>query len=547
MRHKHIHLLLFFIVAAAIPLNADTLAILPFYSENIHPADVKKGPQIFKDTEKNDWEFAHLIYTMLKINKIDSLVKPEYIKKAYSALRLSSRRKLQLMDLKNIASEINSERILVSYIYKGKKGFSWRSSIYYKSSNILEDTIVTTDQKHLWELLGMHLKTRFSGHDFYEFSTSNQKNLVFFILNASGDHYDELQELKKILYSSSLLKNSGICAIAKNGKLFYKEPSSSLNSFFQEMVSEGNSNFIKEIDRAAHCTLKMDHSQKVFNPLKKRRIKKLIILVGDVPSSAKEVVMVKNYLRQLALRYKILIMGSSSLKSYDINFWEDTASEISSGKNIIYKNIPYRVKIGLSTGEEYYIVKEGKKIIQTSHPNHLNGSKIQFKVPSELWYLFHDQNIVSVYEKVSGNRVISKSKTNILMSEIILNFIGGKDQQRKFIHQSEKKVKLLIEMEKIPFWINLPLKSISKSKEGSQIKKGEIYYFLLNMQPPQKGIVFRNSPEFGFILDHWSQVPEFLFLQTKHYLKYIQSYLGNSIGKNSLYIFRGRVKSIKYR
>ncbi len=547
MRHKHIHLLLFFIIAAAIPLNADTLAILPFYSENIHPADVKKGPQIFKDAEKNDWEFAHLIYTILKINKIDSLVKPEYIKKAYSALRLSSRRKLQLIDLKNIASEVNSEKILVSYIYKKKKGFSWRSSVYYKSSNILEDTIVTADHEHLWELLDIHLKTRFSGHDFHEFSNSDQKNLVFFMLNASGDHYDELQELKKILYSSTSLKNSGICAIAENGKLFYKEPSSSLNYFFREMISEGSSNFIKEIDRAAHCTLKMDRSYRVANPLKKRKTKKLIILVGDVPSSAKEIVMVKSYLRKLALEYKIMIMGSSSLKPYDIIFWEDTASEISSGENIIYKNIPYGVKIGLSTGEEYYIIKDGKKIIQTSHPDHLNSSKIQFKVPSELWHLFHDQNIVSVYEKVSGNRVISKSKINILMSKIILNFIGEKDQQRKFAHQSEKKVKLLIEMEKIPFWINLPLESISKSKEGSQIKKGEIYYFLLNMLPPQKGIVFHNSPKFGFILDDWNQVPEFLFLQPKHYLKYIHSYLGNSIGKNSLYIFRGRVKSIKYR
>ena len=528
-------LLLFFYCYSA---EAASLAILPVLSERIEAHQIKTGPKLFLSQEKNNWELARLIHSLLSVGGIYSLKKMDTIQRVYKTLHLNSKQNLRDNTLADIGAELNAEKLLVSFLQKMNNQYILTTKIFYTKSRYRTDTIQTSSPD-IWRLIDEHLRKRFPAYNIKSMVATKKSQTVLFLLDTSGSNYKEIKALKRFIHQRQKF-NIGVCALAGNGQISFLRvgiDKRSVINFFSQIFPRGGSQNLINFFGALNCL------KKIFPRNNNLKQVKIIILVSAVPKDVLERRRIKLILRKFSQKAKIICVGTSNLSPSHRNFWKETIAELSHNKNHQYRDLLYRQKFGLSNGDEIYVVKQGKQLLQSTSKDILSQPNSIINVPKRYWSYLRSNNIKYLYEQLSNNKVIASQKIEILMEKTILPHpIDSVVKQYK--HQ-QNYIKVLVEMETAKFWLSLPKKTIYTNQGLMKIKRGESYYFMLNMQSGSQGIPFKNQPNFGAIYHNLSNLPRILVLSLTEYLKNQSRYLGYSIGASSLYIFFAKVKIIK--
>ena len=542
-----------FLVIISVRYNySASFAILPFIIEQLEPEDITLGPKIFRDNETNSWEFAKLVHTYLSLMGEKEGISIQKIKDHYHSLQLVTQKKLPTTTLIELANSLMASRVLINKISRVKGGFYLETLVFYKSYGSVTETI-TTYNKDIWVLLNDHFRKLFSFNKIDAITKIKDTPPVLFLLSASGSTYQEVKTLSEIA-KSKVFSNTMSCAVDGQDGVFKSANFENSFTIFlsrikprgggtykSEIFSQKQSHFANRLLKGIEC---IKEQQNILSK-KNTMVKKLVILVDSAVYDGTSIATVKSHLRFLSKNLQILILGSSTLKEEEVVFWKDLTSEISQINKASYKDILYASQVGFATGKEQYIIKKSNRIYTVDSIEDIENinqwNPEWLTPPPNMWQQYDGTNLSQIYSMISGDTIVSHSKVDIYMRSILLNFIVGEKNQNSYnnLHQ---EARLLVRMGGyIPFWISFPKDVLYQYK----IQTGEQYYFLLNMEKGEDGIVLHNTDTVGMVFQDWNRVPQILYLDPQEYLQNQDSFLSHSIGKSSLYIFLGKVEQIK--
>ena len=318
----------FFLFIPNYVLQASNWVVLPVISEGVKPHLVQTGPNLYSDTEKNNWAIAHVIQNTLFIGGVKNIIHQETLKRSYRKLNLNSKMHLDINQLKGIARESDAQKLLVSRIRYTGNQYILTSKVYYASSHNLTDTIQTKSHD-IWKLIDLHLKQRFNYYSLNRVISLPKKQIILFLFDASGSGFYEIKALKKMLhnYRSYRQANIGICAVHGDGKISFLKTGLSQKrvlDFLSKLLPRGGDRFFRGVFSGLNCL------KKIFPKIIDKNTKvKIVITASGVPKSIHNKRRVKLFLRRLAQKSEILTVGSANLKPSERTFWVDAMQEIS--------------------------------------------------------------------------------------------------------------------------------------------------------------------------------------------------------------------------
>ncbi|MDH5717862.1 MAG: hypothetical protein OEZ22_09510 [Spirochaetia bacterium] len=509
---------------------------MPVRVAAINSAEIQYGPKLSIDNEKNSWDLSRLIYLYLKISYFNALVEPMKVETIFNQIKLSSQHKLTVSTLNKLNTYIDVDQMLLSQISKKGDYFEMESRIFYTYSKNLTDSLISK-HKNIWKLIALHLEERFKNIKPPQIFEEHNKPIIFGLDSSGGSYYEikNIAEALKHIEASSYT----ICALDGYGKLSFLPPDKNwltASKYLKDLTVKGGSNYIENFNEITKCLSKFVKYEKT-KPL-------TIILTSGVPKSYDEKNYIKNFFRDYAKLSDLLILGTGKLNETDKDFWQSAADEFTRHGYSAYQDIIYSQKIGLKTGETWYIYKKGFKIFE-SKDSYLSKDDKAISVPVYKRNEYTPSNLLTVYEFLSKNQVINHSSININIPNQIFEIMKPLSYNNE--NNIIENVRLLIEVEKIPIWINMPKSQVYKDYTNLLINENEYYYFIINLEKGKKGMPVVNSKNIGFIFNEKNNLPDSLIINMKDFLKNPDSYLNNSIDGSSIYILLGKLKKVRLK
>lgn len=468
------------------------------------------------------FEIAKISALYLDYGGIKNLVAISQVEKAYAHFNLTTQSIVTKKQARELAQFLDAERLFLLSLVKKQDGYFYESKIFYPESEIVTDTIKENDPNFFFGL-GKLWQKRFINLE-KPFSLVLGNPPLLLIIEGSGGNYREIQELAKLipLWGAPL---SAVCAFSKDGKITQSPWNSSQEktaSFLRQIPTSGNQagNFLS---KGIHCAQEMLLKEKI-------KAADIWLLVSSAPESETEKIRTKGLLRQLKPKNHLVIYGSGSLSFSERDFYVSLAQELSSQSKSQYQDILYQKKVGLATGESYYIFKKGFSIIESKDQDPKEG--VEVALPAHERMFFHPERLVEQYRKMSKHQILSEERLELV-------FLLPK-KENKDIPELKDYFRFLIQFPEGSFWFSFPAQSVKKWP-----KENETITFATILIPPEYGLPIENHPTYVKIFENYRDVPKLLLLDIKEYLKSPNKFLGQSIGGSSLYILTGKVLEIR--
>ena len=519
------------IIIPVVNLKAVSWAFLPVKFNGNSQNHIPNGMQINPDDGESGWQMAQLMRIYAKANYINTVLPMDSVKRVYKKNNIGYNADLTAKDLKTLAHDLDCDKIIITEIFFSKSSVRVDTRIFFTKSGTISDINALSGENFL-ETLGRSLRQRFQ-FTANPYLLKDDRYQYTFALDASGKNYNEIQLLPNLVGEMDMESAAGV-SVDGYGKISILNTTQDKSTLI-EYLNQIKPQSTDTTDRLYFHLL--DSVMAIMEKGKNADKKKIVILlVSSAPRQANSRQKVNGFMRKLSRISKILILGNGKLSQDERNYW----SLMTTGNsNIFYKDILYKQKIGLSDGNQVYLLKSGNKLLES------NSGQIEFS--HEIFYdkeylkNFNQDNIGKIYESSTQKTVVSHGKPEIVYNLSLLSNILSKPA----VSDKTKHVKLLVLLENKPFWINVPYASVVDEKEQKfAITEGESYYFLINLARPARGMPFRNFPEFASIMTP-SEVSKFLILNMDRYLKNPENFLDKSIGGTSLYLIHGKIKDIQ--
>lgn len=527
MKRIYIFLLLLFFLPGS-QIFAVRWAVLPASTNITQTSD--KTLILTGNPASDGREIARLIQLYMILGGMNNVIPAATIEKAVRTNNIPLMREKTPSQLSTLAVQVDADRILLPEIHKTSEGYQIESNVFFLESGKSTDPIVTR-HKNLWKGLGVHLRERFPQLNLPFQNTIAESRPVIFILDASGNLHSELSTFSRML-SSWNLPYAAVCAESGSGTLSHmsmQERKISVSDFISRLSASGGTSEGISLVQAMQCA--QQENPFSGNPLDKPDV---FFLAGN-PVKSRDNQVFRSSLRQLAIRSHSVnfILPAADVKT--LQYWENTAAEISSLTKVSQVYIRYLFRAGLANGTLWQGELLGNRLKTVSGAS-LNSEKvITYSQQNQLL----SNNGSSVIEEFTGSKVVDSPEYSIDYTQI--NNLRRKNSG----NTSVKTVKLLLEIENINVWIELPQSAVIDSRGNYRVKAGEKYYFVLNMLPPKMGMPFVNDPSGGVILSDSKWISRLVLIDTADYFKNPQKYLNGSIDGLSLYAFYGTLKLIR--
>ncbi|MCS6985429.1 MAG: hypothetical protein NZM25_09945 [Leptospiraceae bacterium] len=469
------------------------------------------------------FELSRLAVLYLEYGGIYAVTPVSLVERAYRKFELTSSSPLPPNVAVRLAQELDCERLLLLLVKKTAQGYRWESLVFYPESLISGDPI-EIENPSLWDGLGELLRRRFP-HFRRPISHVKPAVPVIFLIELSAANQREIEALSEMLVPRGGLY--GVCAVSAAGEIKespFPQESHEASLFLKRLRTEG-STAAQHLSKAVFCA----ESQ-----IKRRQLTKVIfyLLVGSAPRDEGEKNRLKGYMRQLASKGEVHVLGSGSLSFEERNFYEDLTRELSSQTKSEYHDILYRKKMGLSTGESWYVFKRGFHLLESQNQDATEAFSVS--VPAHLRQYFHPERLSEMYRKLSQNQILSEGRLEVAIPSLIAKSEEQKEKRKGF-------ARILLEFPEGQFWFTIP----HRLKKPPSL--GETVSLALLLTRGRYGIPVENDPAFVKIYENYADVPQSLLLNLKDYLKNPEKYLDKSIGKTSLYILTGRLREIRLK
>ena len=469
-----VRVLIFLIAIIPVYLSGSELyaadwAILPVRVSGISQNQVTRGPHLGLEASKNGYELARLAYQFTSIFSSNNLLEPQYVEEYYRQMKLSPGMKITVQQLQALVQKMDCEQILISSITERGGRYYIQSLVYYSSSNQLTD-MITTSGVDLWFTLSRHLSERFKGLTIPQAIRQQKISPVVLVLDASGANYREIEELKKLVASISH-PMIAVCSVDGTGALSDTRfmNSNRLTPLISRLRARKGAKHLNGFHRALECA-----NQKITKV--KTRKARTLLLVGASPGTSNDDTRLYSEFTRLTRNSLSLVVGTSALDTVSRNYWQKMVRNFTS-QSANYEDVLYTQRILLTGAQQWLLGKRGD-ILYESPSAEINLRQQGTHIPAHMADNFKYSNMVGIYESLTKNKVLKHSNVEIMMRNTIVPFMKTELSSRNENENTE--VRILLEIERKPFWVSMPRQAVFNSNGTLKIIKGQSYYFLLH-------------------------------------------------------------------
>ncbi|RME91334.1 MAG: hypothetical protein D6767_05380 [Candidatus Hydrogenedentota bacterium] len=504
-----------------------TWGVLPVVIQGNVP-HTKEGPVIIPNRKSLSWDLQKTISLYLRASSLTRQISSIKIEKIWRKLKLQAGRELSSFELSQLSSAMDVDKFLVMQVYSGTQ-VQWESKVYYASSKILTDPIVTRST-NFWKGLGEHLRRRFPDYSPQFQSRSSVYRPAIFLLEATAPMGNILSKLQKDSSKIDLLQSGGCIANESTvQKVRLGEHPRNLKRLLKTLSAKGawlpSSFYTKLVD----CALSL--SPYHGNP---EDLPYIFFFVSSIPQQDKDKLRFKAAYRKLATQADIYLFLPPDATEHTRDFYREISYEQKRTGRSHLIELLMRQKVFSADGDSIYLFRKGNFLIESKkiYPTNLQKG---------IWVNASSQSIIGSYTRISHRKIRKSGKQEILLFEEFTRILTTESNSL----QGSKSVRILLDSEGIPIWFSFPEKAILKKDRSLKIKVGETGYFLVNVEgTPREGSI-PTSENFGLFIKNGAYVPKALLLPIEKFFKSPKRFLNHSIGGSSIYILSGKVSLIR--
>lgn len=495
------------LTASAQTLSADRWLILP------PRVELAKGAP-----EAGDLARAMALY--LKLSRLSQIVQVTEAEGCLKIANVSMAQKIAPESLPAVAEACHAERMLLTRVRSRDGEIEVTTKVFYRESGQLTDTMVTTGAG-LLGALGRHLSERFG-----KSPASVKENSTDLIVagDTFGGAYFDWQYARNLLLSLDYVK-SAYCLVDQRGKLQSAAPRSDRSEqkqFIEKLRFEGSGS-LGELDSVVDCTAKAAGIAR-----NEGRRAMILFLVSDFPRDPRAQITARAQIRKLARAGKLVISPASTSTEAALKFWSNIARELS--ESAVFVPSAQRVRVGLSTGQEWHIFRRGGRLYESreNEPAQLTGGIV---IPEKFADNTSPQDLLKVYQAMSGNKVISSGAPDIfagqLRSTLVTAFKGSATDSTAW--------RVLLDQNGQTFYVSL------SPADARRLTQGAFVRIFTELKPPSDKDLLRNIASPSLIVEPAGEVPASIDLNVADYMKAPEKYLRRSLAGRSFYVLSGRV------
>lgn len=502
---------LVFIILLNSPLFADRWLILP-------PRIESEGA-----SGLNGSDLARQMALYLRISRVGEIVSVTEAEGCLKQANLRMDGKIRPEELKAVATNCHSERMLLTRIRKKSGEFEVTTKVYFRESDRLTDTLVTSGSA-LLPLLGGHLGERFGKTP----ATPKESSADLIVAGDTyGGIYFDWIGLKSFFLGLDWVK-SAYCLIDSHGKLQsskLKGDRANHKEFLDRLRYEG-SGFYGEADSLVRCA-----ESAAAETRREGRRAIVVLLTSESPRENRQQINLRAGLRRLARNAKVIIAPASTTHEAAQKFWIGIARELA--ENSAYIPLAQKAKVGLASGQEWFIFRRNGRLYESrdAEPTEFKNG---VRIPDKDAELVNPSDLISLYEKLSKNKVVSPGKPAVdaaLLTQNLANAFRANESVaaawRVLLNQNGQN-----------YYLSL------SARDAQAIKVDGFARIYAELKNPTESEILRNRPSPALIIGEAQDSAPGIELNVAEYIRDPKKYLRKSLGGRSFYIFTGKVVQI---
>lgn len=504
---SHFTLCTIILTAGMQSLHADRWLVLP------PRVELAKGAP-----EPGDLARAMALY--LKLSRLSQVVQVTEAEGCLKTANVSMAQKIAPESLPAVAQNCHAERMLLTRVRSREGEIEITTKVFYRESGQLTDTLVTNGSG-LLATLGRHLSERFGKSP----ATVKENSTDLIVAGDTfGGAYFDWQYARNLLLSLDYVK-SAYCLVDHRGKLQSTTPRgdrTEQKQFVEKLRFEGSGS-LSEIDAIVSCATKAAGETR-----SEGRRSLVLFLVSDFPRDPRAQITARAQIRKLARAGKLIISPASTSTEASLKFWGNIVRELGDAASFLPS--AQRVRVGLSTGQEWHIFRRGGRLYESreNEPARLDNGIL---IPEKYADNNSPQDLLKIYQAMSGNKVISSGAPDIfagqLRSNLISAFKGGAADSTAW--------RVLLDQNGQTFYLSLSPADARKLTQGAFVR------VFTELKPPSEKDLLRNIASPSLIVEPAGEVPASIDLNVADYLKAPEKYLRRSLAGRSFYVLSGRV------
>ncbi len=487
-------------------------------------------------------DLARAMALYLKVSRVGEIVQVAEAEGCLKQANTTMAQKIAPETLRAVAKTCMAERILLSRIRRkavGSRGdvirdsatpepsmaseFEITSKVYFREGDQLTDTLVTTGND-LNTALGQNLTERFSKSP----ATPKESSADLVVAGDTyGGAYFDWPQLKNLFLSLDSVKSS-FCFADGKGKIQTLKPQGDKalqKEFLEKLRFEGFGSY-SEADSLLDCAVKASARAR-----QEGRNAVTVFIPSDFPRDSRTQINLRAQIRRLARAGKVMIAPSSTATQEVQTFWQRLAREL--GENSSYLPSAQRARVGLATGQEWFIFRRGGRIyeLRDAEAKRFEGGVV---IPDKYAAQTAASDLVKIYEALSKNKVVTPGNAEYYGAPL-------KDalaQAFKTAPSGTSDWRILLDQNGQTYYLSLT------ARDAQKLKVDTFARIYVELKSPSSTETIRNRATPALIIENAADSSPALELNAGDFIRNPGKYLRKGIGGRSFYIMSGKVLRI---
>lgn len=488
-------------------LSADRWLVLP--------------PRIeLQDQTAQPGDLARAMALYLRVSRVGEIVQVAEAEACLKRANVTMAQKIAPETLRTVAKNCMAERMLLTRVRMKSSDFEITTKVYFRESDQLTDTLVTNGSD-LNTTLGQNLSERFGKSPATPKETSPD---LIVAGDTYGGSYFDWPQLKNLFLSLDSVKSS-FCYADARGKIQQLKPQadkSRQKEFLEKLRFEGSGSY-SDANDLLDCAVKAAAVAR-----QEGRSAIVVFTPSDYPRDSRTQINLRSQVRRLARSGKIIIATSSNAGAETQNFWTRLVREL--GENSIYSPSAQRVKVGLASGQEWYIIRRGGRLFESreAEPQRFERGVV---IPDKYAENTAASDLVKIYEALSKNKVVSAGNPEYYgvplrnsLAQVFKSAPAGSLDWRVLMNQNNQN-----------YYVTLTARDAQKLQTDAFVR------LYVELKAPTQTEVLRNRATPALVLDSAADSSPNLEINVTDYMRSPEKYLRKGIGGRSFYILSGKV------
>jgi hypothetical protein len=468
-------------------------------------------------------DLARAMALYLKVSRVGEIVQVTEAEGCLKQANTSMAQKIAPETLRAVAKHCMAERMLLSRIRRKDGEFEISSKVYFREGDQLTDTLVTTGSD-LNTTLGQNLTERFAKSP----ATPKESSADLIVAGDTyGGAYFDWPQLKNLFLSLDSVKSS-FCFVDGKGKIQTLKPQgdkSVQKEFLDKLRFEGFGTY-SEADSLLDCTVKA-----AARARQEGRNAVTVFVPSDFPRDSRTQINLRAQIRRLARAGKVMIAPSSTATQEVQAFWQRLAREL--GENSSYLPSAQRAKVGLATGQEWFIFRRGGRIyeLRDGEASRFEGGVV---IPEKYSAQTAATDLVKIYEALSKNKVVTPGNAEYYGAPLKNALAQG----FKTAPAGTTDWRILIDQNGQNYYLSLT------ARDAQKLKVDDFARIYVELKSPSTTETIRNRATPAIVIESATDSSPALELNAGDFIRNPGKYLRKGIGGRSFYILSGKVVRI---